>query len=223
MSSETEVTVTVVGGNDNSPKFEKAADETEADRRVAVPAGLGPVTSVYALTAADVDRDALRFGVSGGNASDFFSVDPISGKISTSRSLSDWAPASALTLQVSVWDGGIPNRTDSTSVTFLVTADNLHAPEFQSPATRIYIREDEQVYNDRKHKSPINQMFSFINVKSSIVNLIQLFFFKLFYLIVVFQIGNTIVTLKASDADEGINGQVEYTIISGDPVSQIWS
>ena len=33
------------------------------------------------------------------------------------------------------------------------------------------------------------------------------------------QVGNTIVTLKANDADEGINGQVEYAIVSGDPVS----
>ena len=29
-------------------------------------------------------------------------------------------------------------------------------------------------------------------------------------------------TLKANDADEGINGQLEYAIVSGDPVSTLF-
>jgi protocadherin Fat 4 len=143
MSSECEVAVTVVGGNEYAPKFNE--DEADSERRVAIPAGLGPDTSVYSLSATDADSQKLRFAISGGNASDYFRIDSETGKIFTSRSLTDFQPASNLVLEVTVYDGGIPNRTDSAQVTFLVTADNMHAPEFQSPATRIYIREDEQV------------------------------------------------------------------------------
>ena len=145
MSSETEVSVTVVGGNEFAPKFVKSEEQTETDNRVAVPAGLGPDTSVLVLSATDADSKKLSFGISGGNASEHFLIDALNGKIFTSRSLNDLQPASMFVLEVSVSDGGIPNRTDTETVTFLVTADNLHAPEFQSPATRIYIREDEQV------------------------------------------------------------------------------
>jgi protocadherin Fat 1/2/3 len=143
MSSETEVSVTVVGGNENAPKFEK--DDSETDRLVAVPAGLGTETAVYTLSAADPDSPKLRFGVSGGNASEYFTVDAATGKLFTARPLTNLQLASTLVLEVTVSDGGIPNRTDVTQMSFTVTADNLHAPEFQSPATRIFIREDEQV------------------------------------------------------------------------------
>ena len=146
MSSECEVAVTIVGGNEHAPKFDE--DETESERRVAIPAGLGPDTLVYSLSAKDADSEKLRFAISGGNVSDYFRMDSETGKISTSRSLTDFQPTSTVVLEVTVYDGGIPNRTDTTQVTFLVTADNLHAPEFQSPATRIYIREDEQVSQD---------------------------------------------------------------------------
>ncbi len=143
MSSECEVSVTVVGGNEHAPKFDE--DEANAERRVAIPAGLGPDTLVYSLSATDADSQKLRFAFSSENISDYFSIDSETGKIFTSQSLIDLQPASTLVLEVTVYDGGIPNRTDTTQVAFLVTADNLHAPEFQSPATRIYIREDEQV------------------------------------------------------------------------------
>ena len=145
MSSECEVAVTVVGGNEFSPKFQKSDDSANFERRVAVPAGLGPDTSVYELSATDDDSKILRFGTSGGNGSSHFRIDTMTGRITTTQSLSNLLPASTLVLEVTVSDGGIPNRTDATQVLFLVTADNLHAPEFQSPATRIYIREDEQV------------------------------------------------------------------------------
>jgi len=143
MSSETEVSVTVVGGNEHAPKFEIGDQET--DLRVGVPAGLGSETSVLTLSAKDLDSEVLRFGISGGNASDYFSVDSVTGKVFTARSLNDLQPVTALLLEVTVWDGGIPNRTDTTQIWLTVTADNLHAPEFLSPATRIYIREDEQI------------------------------------------------------------------------------
>jgi hypothetical protein len=145
MSSECEVAVTVVGGNQFSPKFKKSYDSTNLERRIAVPAGLGPDTAVYDLSATDEDSKKLWFGISGGNASSFFRIEGMTGRITTSQLLSNLLPASTLVLEVTVSDGGIPNRTDTTQVFFLVTADNLHAPEFQSPATRIYIREDEQV------------------------------------------------------------------------------
>ena len=143
MSSETEVSVTVVGGNEHAPKIDR--EDSAADNLVAVPAGLGSETTVHTLMASDLDSEVLRFGISGGNASEYFSVNPATGKLFTARSLSNLQPASTLSLEVSVWDGGIPNRTDSIEISFMVTADNLHAPEFQSPATRIFIREDEQV------------------------------------------------------------------------------
>ena len=135
--------MTVVGGNEHAPKFENLEQET--DRRVGVPAGLGSETSVLTVSATDLDSEVLRFGISGGNASEYFSVDSVTGKLFTARSLNDLQPAAVMLLQVSVWDGGIPNRTDTVEIWLTVTADNLHAPEFLSPATRIYIREDEQV------------------------------------------------------------------------------
>lgn len=172
MSSECEVSVTVVGGNEYAPKFDE--DEANAERRVAIPAGLGPDTLVYSLSATDADSQKLRFAFSSENISDYFRIDSETGKIFTSQSLIDLQPASTLVLEVTVYDGGIPNRTDTTQVAFLVTADNLHAPEFQSPATRIYIREDEQVSQELLHS-----IFAFNNVVWKCIPNCSLFLFSL--------------------------------------------
>lgn len=163
MSSECEVTVMVVGSNDHPPMFLKS---NENHSLIAVPLGIELNTEVFKVQAQDLDSKVLTFGVQGGNGSDYFSVDPVSGSVVTSGiQLKSISPSTVLELGVIVFDGGIPNRTDSMTLLFMTTAENVHTPEFQSASTRIFIREDEQI-------------------------------------------GNTIVTIKATDNDEGINGEV---------------
>lgn len=164
MSSECEVTVKVVGSNDFAPTLVKSGEDDVT--YTAVPSGAEVDTEVYKVLATDPDSSDLTFGIVGGNGSEYFKIHPTSGSVLTSGlSLRIFDPLTVLELKIVVFDGGIPNRTDTMAVFFVTTAENLHAPEFQSSSTRIFIREDEQI-------------------------------------------GNTIVTVKAVDNDQGINGQV---------------
>ncbi len=169
MSSECEVAISLVSGNNNKPKFSEFS-KTE----VGVPESISVGTPIYGLNATDLDVGSkLTYKFEATNSSSYFGIDPSSGEIRVLRPLSG---LSGTTLQVRavVHDQGVPVFNDDITINFFITGDNLYNPDFQSPTTRIYIREDEHI-------------------------------------------GNTIITVKATDQDNGLNGAIQYSIVRGDP------
>jgi protocadherin Fat 4 len=147
-SSECEVKIAVVGGNDHDPMF-KSGGRTEFALPRALPLG----TVVTTLQATDEDgengtNEVLDFAIVGPKeAKAMFEIDTVSGAIRTKRSLEGLAGLGEVRLNVSVTDRGIPKKTSYATLLFSLTDANIHAPEFQSSATRIYIREDEPIGN----------------------------------------------------------------------------
>ena len=168
-SSECEVKISVVGGNENAPEFADQAQE----RLLALPRTLPLGTIVATLKASDKeDGEAVEYDiVSPREAKTVFEIDRSTGAIRTRRSIGGLED---IALNVSATDNGIPSKTSYKTLLISVTDANLHSPQFQSSATRIYIREDEPV-------------------------------------------GNTIITIGATDADSGANGKLVYDIVKGDP------
>ena len=140
MSSECEVTVTLVGGNTHAPHFENAND-TE----IAVPQSVSIGTHLYTISATDEDSDKVVFSIKDGTDSEYFVVDPILGRITVFQGLDEFEAGTALTIEVVGKDNGIPVLQNISRLKFLITGDNLYPPEFQDPTTRIYIREDQQI------------------------------------------------------------------------------
>ena len=168
-SSECEVKISVVGGNQHAPKFAGQAQE----RLLALPRTLPLGTVVATLRASDEeDGEAVEYDiVSPREGKAVFEVDRATGAIRTRRSIGG---LEEMALNVSATDNGIPSKTAYKTLLISVTDANTHSPQFQSSATRIYIREDEPV-------------------------------------------GNTIITIGATDADSGANGKLVYDIVKGDP------
>ena len=171
-SSECEVRISVVGGNEHAPDFSK-----DTRRELALPRSLplGSVVTTVSATDAESPADSLEYGIIGPEeAKNLFDINSRTGAIKTRRSLSGLAGLGEIRLNVSVTDRGIPRKSSFTTIALAFSGANEHAPEFQSPTTRIYIREDEPI-------------------------------------------GNTIVTISATDKDSGPNGKLAYDIVKGDP------
>ena len=170
-SSECEVKISVVGGNEHAPKF---VGEEAQEILLALPRTLPLGTVVATLRANDEeDGEEVEYDiVSPPEGKTVFEIDRATGAIRTRRSI---AGLEEMALNVSATDSGIPSRTTYKTLLISVTDANLHSPQFQSSATRIYIREDEPV-------------------------------------------GNTIITIGATDADSGANGRLVYDIVKGDPM-----
>ena len=140
MSSECEVTVTLVGGNTHPPYF-----ENDNNTEIAVPQSVSVGTHLYTVSAVDEDSDKIAFSIKDGSESGYFLVDPILGRITVIKALDDFEDATTLTIDVVAKDNGTPVLQNISRLKFLITGDNLYPPEFQAPTTRIYIREDEQI------------------------------------------------------------------------------
>ena len=141
-SSECEVRISVVGGNEYAPEFRGETQE----RLLALPRTLPLGTVVATLRANDEeDGEAVEYDiVSPREGKDVFEIDRATGAIRTRRSI---AGLGELALNVSATDSGIPSKTAYRTLLISVTDANLHSPQFQSSATRIYIREDEPIGN----------------------------------------------------------------------------
>ena len=148
MSSECEVSITLVHGNEHAPIFHNPSQMYGGDVEIAVPINVAIGAELYRVIATDEDSEILTFSIATVgkvNASDYFSINPTSGLIEVQKSLHDITEGTALTIEIIVEDNGAPKLSDTASLSFLITGDNLYAPVFQAPTTRIYIREDEQV------------------------------------------------------------------------------
>lgn len=95
------------------------------------------------VAATDADLGAngeVRFSIAGGVNSNAFSIDEITGQISTALATCA-ATHDQYTLIVNASDRGQPPRTTSTTVNVSVAAANRATPVFQQPSYTVSVRE----------------------------------------------------------------------------------
>ncbi|KAJ3587684.1 hypothetical protein NHX12_011281 [Muraenolepis orangiensis] len=132
LSAATEVTVTVLDVNDNTPAFSRNVYDAEIAEDTLTGA------DVLRVSASDADEGSngqIRFSVAAGDGGGAFRVDSVTGVISVARRLDREARASySLTVQAS--DRGSVPRVDRATVNIVLLDVNDCAPAFElSPYT----------------------------------------------------------------------------------------
>ena len=126
MSSECEVTVTLVNENIHAPHFENAND-TE----LAIPRQINVGTKIYTINATDEDSDKITFSITNGMASEYFFIDQFSGDITVIKALNEFQEDATITIEIIAKDNGAPILQTTSGFKLLVTGENVYPPFFQ--------------------------------------------------------------------------------------------
>ncbi|CAH1174192.1 unnamed protein product [Phaedon cochleariae] len=139
MSSECLVTINVVDANNNAPSFEQQEylspvpeDAVEGQQ----------LLKVVAKDELDVGVNAeIEYSITGGNGSNNFIVDSISGWITVNKKVS--GVGTVYNLQVRAIDKGIPPQESEVAVTLIVTGENRFSPVFTALSYQVIVPENE--------------------------------------------------------------------------------
>ncbi|NXH17451.1 PCD16 protein, partial [Bucco capensis] len=135
--SKASVRVTVGDENDHAPRLQSEACSLE------VPENQSRV-ALHTLRASDPDageNGRLEYRLADGDPGQDFSMDPVSGVLSTARAL-DRERVASYVLTVVVQDHGSPPRSASTTVTVRVLDLNDNAPAFAQASYAVEVPED---------------------------------------------------------------------------------
>uniref|UniRef100_A0A4W3IGZ8 Protocadherin-16 n=1 Tax=Callorhinchus milii TaxID=7868 RepID=A0A4W3IGZ8_CALMI len=137
LSATTTIMVTVVDENDNHPEFIFPVHELR------IPENQEPAV-IY--TAMAMDKDAGENGlviyqILGGNLTDVFRFDAISGELSTTRGL-DREEFSNISLIIEARDLGSPQQTCTAKLWIIVLDENDNSPIFERSHYRTSVKED---------------------------------------------------------------------------------
>ena len=140
LSSEAVFNISVTDVNDNSPQF------------VPGPVFSGSITenvasqmSILRVTAIDADsgeNQVITFSIAALSFTDYFSIDPITGDLSSIVPL-DREERETYTFSVLAVDGGTPARTANGTITVIVTDVNDNEPTFSSTNYSAQVFENE--------------------------------------------------------------------------------
>ncbi|KAF7700324.1 protocadherin-16 [Silurus meridionalis] len=145
LSSTQQLTVQVIDVNDETPIFEESVYEAFVTENQ--PAG----ATVLAVSASDLDQGSNGMVTYGGLRDDVFTIHPVTGVISTTRSL-DRETKADYTVTVYGKDGGFPSNFAKATVRITVLDENdnkpafgrvyysLEVPENQEPVTLFTLR-----------------------------------------------------------------------------------
>lgn len=141
MSSECLVTINVVDANNNAPKF-KAHENF-----VPVPNDATIGEKIIKVTAEDnMDfgiNAEIDFYISGGNGTPYFIIDKRDGWISVNKQF--YNLGQYYELRIKAVDRGVPPQSDETTITFVVTGENIHSPKFTALSYQVIVPENEPV------------------------------------------------------------------------------
>ncbi|OWR45848.1 cadherin protein [Danaus plexippus plexippus] len=141
MSSECLVTINVVDANNNKPKFKEHED------LVPVPQDATVGEKIIQLQA----EDNLDFGINaeieynifGGNGTTYFSIDKLNGWIIIGKQF--YYTGQYYHIKVKAIDRGVPPQWDETTVTFVVTGENIYSPRFTALSYQVIVPENEPI------------------------------------------------------------------------------
>ncbi|OWF51064.1 cadherin-related tumor suppressor-like [Mizuhopecten yessoensis] len=143
LSSTVSVFMNVKDINDNSPTFDPASFSTKIFENVTVD------SSIITVSASDSDSGVngeVRYRITGGDLYDQFSINMVTGEVTTIRPL-DREVVALYSLEVTATDQAVPHtvrNTATTKITVIVEDVNDSYPKFVSPS-QIWIKENAQV------------------------------------------------------------------------------
>ncbi|KAI5642703.1 cadherin domain-containing protein [Phthorimaea operculella] len=141
MSSECLVTINVVDANNNSPKFKGH------ENFVPVPKDATLGEKIIKLTAEDnMDygiNAEIEYYVSGGNGTAYFTIDKNTGWVVVNKQF--YYIGQYYVLKVKAVDRGVPPQSDETTMTFIVTGENMYSPKFTALSYQVIVPENEPI------------------------------------------------------------------------------
>ncbi len=149
-SSRCRVEVTLAGAGPGRPDSGDAPRFAWTRSPAALPRSVRPGATITTFKPVEEGyyKKRLKFALVGGNATELFDLEPRTGALKVKRPLPSWHHVGTiLSLNVSMTIEANEGRSSYHVQHFVVTKENLHAPVFQAPSTRVYIREDEPVGN----------------------------------------------------------------------------
>ncbi|XP_025835928.1 cadherin-related tumor suppressor [Agrilus planipennis] len=139
MSSECLVIVNIVDANNNAPKFEQREYLSPIPEDTIEGKRLLQVTAEDKL---DVGVNAeIEYSVVGGNGSDFFIIDKLTGWISLAKKVT--GVGILYELRISATDKGVPPQKDEVTVTLITSGENKFSPIFTALSYQVIVPENE--------------------------------------------------------------------------------
>ncbi|GAA6089262.1 protocadherin Fat 3a isoform X1 [Tachysurus ichikawai] len=208
--SEVNITVHIENVNDNKPLFEKVACVGVVSQDLSV----GEV--ITTMSAIDVDElELVKYKIISGNEHGFFDLNPDSGVLTLRRSLNTANPKSTFSLKITATDG--ETFSDPMFVNISIAQGKSPPKSFSCIETHVAQRLAEKLLNKAKANSKPKIEEGFIDLFS--VNRQAPQFDKSFPTDITvredMEIGSSVFHVKAYDSDTGFNGQILYTISSG--------
>ncbi|KAB5550105.1 hypothetical protein PHYPO_G00049870 [Pangasianodon hypophthalmus] len=208
--SEVNVTVHLENVNDNKPLFEKIACVGVVSRDLSV----GEV--ITTMSAIDIDElELVKYKIISGNEHGFFDLNPDSGVMTLRRSLITANPKSTFSLKITATDG--ETFSDPMFVNISIAQGKSPPKSFSCIETHVAQRLAEKLLKKAKANSKPKIEEGFIDLFS--VNRQAPQFDKSFPTDITvredMEIGSSVFQVKAYDSDTGFNGQILYTISSG--------
>uniref|UniRef100_UPI00398EB44D protocadherin-23 n=1 Tax=Pristiophorus japonicus TaxID=55135 RepID=UPI00398EB44D len=140
LSDTATVMITVLDVNDHQPEFMPPLHELH------IPENLEPgiIHKVMALDKDAGDNGLVRYKIIGGNFTDAFKIDSISGTLATTRGL-DGEELNNLFLIIEASDLGSPQRTSTAELWIIILDENDNSPTFEKNYYRTFVNEDVSV------------------------------------------------------------------------------
>ncbi|XP_016096583.1 protocadherin Fat 4-like [Sinocyclocheilus grahami] len=138
LSSRMEVTMIVLDVNDNTPSFSQNIYDIEIEENTLSGAD---VLQVFASDADEGTNGQIRFSIAGGNANSDFRIDSVTGVISVAKLL-DRETRSAYSLLVQAADRGSSPRVDRATVNIVLLDVNDCTPVFELSPYSISVQEN---------------------------------------------------------------------------------
>lgn len=209
--SEVNVTINLENVNDNHPVFEKFACHGVISRDF-------PVNQVItAMSAIDIDDLVLvKYKILSGNELEYFNLNPDSGALSLQRSLATASPKGTMfSLKITATDG--ENFSDPVFVNISVVQGKHPPQSINCKETRIAQKLAEKLMKKSRFKTKPKIEEGFIDLFS--VNRQTPQFVRGFPAYIAVQedlkVGSSVYKVDAYDSDTGFNGQIIYSLSSG--------
>ncbi|XP_057655100.1 cadherin-related tumor suppressor [Diorhabda carinulata] len=139
MSSECLVTINVIDANNNAPSFEQQEYLTPVPKDAIEGQ---EVLKVVAKDDLDVGVNAdIEYSILGGNGSNIFAIDKITGWIRLKEKVS--TVGTVYILRIRAIDKGIPPQQTETTVTLIITGENRYSPVFTALSYQVIVPENE--------------------------------------------------------------------------------
>lgn len=208
--SEVNITVHLENVNDNKPLFEKIACVGVVSRDLSV----GEV--ITTMSAIDIDElELVKYKIISGNEHGFFDLNPDSGVMTLRRSLITANPKSTFSLKITATDG--ETFSDPMFVNISIAQGKSPPKSFSCIETHVAQRLAEKLLKKAKANSKPKIEEGFIDLFS--VNRQAPQFDKSLPTDITvredMEIGSSVFQVKAYDSDTGFNGQILYSIFSG--------